>query len=124
MTEVEELQADQWENKVLKAKGPVVVDFWHPMCGWCLKLNPVFEQLPGKIENIKFAKINVLESAENRRIAMNYGVMGTPTMKIFCQGRAIGEVVGFRILVRLVEEISEILSRRDVCLSQSTPLKE
>ncbi len=124
MTDVEELQADHWDKKVLKAEGPVIVDFWHPMCGWCQKLNPVFEQLPEIIKNAAFAKLNILENKENRKIAMASGVLGTPTIKVFCQGRAIGEVVGFRPLAKLVEEISEILSRTDDCLSQSTPLKE
>ena len=46
MSKVVEVDADAWEREVLQVEGPVVVDFWHHMCGWCIKLNPVYEQLP------------------------------------------------------------------------------
>jgi thioredoxin 1 len=123
MSKVEELQAEDWQESVLNSKEPVVVDFWHNMCSWCLKLSPVFEQLPDKIENVRFAKMNLLEKEENRMVALEYGVMSTPTMKVFCQGTPIGEVIGFRPLLNLVEEIEEILSKSDECLTQSTPLE-
>ncbi len=123
MSKVKDLQAKDWESEVLNAEGPVVVDFWHNMCGWCLKLNPVFAQLPDRFDRAKFVKVNVLESMDNRRIAMDVGVMGTPTIKVFCEGRPIGEIVGFRSLEGLVKDLTEIFSRRDDCLSQSTPLE-
>jgi thioredoxin 1 len=123
MSEVIELQADDWESEVLKADGPVVVDFWHHMCGWCQKLNPIFAQLPEQFENVKFVKINILESEENRQAAMDSGVLGTPTIKVFCDGRDIGEIVGFRPLTRLVKDLGEILANKDECLGQSTPLE-
>jgi thioredoxin 1 len=123
MSKVKDLQAEDWESEVLNAEGLVVVDFWHNMCGWCLKLNPVFAQLPGRFDRAKFVKVNVLESTDNRRIAMDFGVMGTPTIKVFCEGRPIGEIVGFRSLDGLVKDLNGILSRRDDCLGQSTPLE-
>ena len=123
MSKVMDLQAEDWESEVLNAEGPVVVDFWHNMCGWCLKLNPVFAQLPDRFDMAKFVKVNILESTDNRRIAMDLGVMGTPTIKVFCQGRPIGEIVGFRSLDGLVKDLNGIFSRRDDCLGQSTPLE-
>ena len=123
MSKVIELQADDWESEVLNAEGPVVVDFWHDKCGWCLKLNPVYAQLPERFEEVKFAKMNILESEENRRIAMENGVMGTPTIKVYCDGRNVGEVVGFRPLRRLVKDLGDIFAEKDDCLKQSTPLE-
>jgi len=123
MSKVKDLQAKDWELEVLNAEGPVVVDFWHNMCGWCLKLNPVFVQLPDRFDRAKFVKVNVLESTDNRRIAMDLGVMGTPTIKVFCEGRPIGEIVGFRSLDGLVKDLNGIFSRGDECLGQSTPLE-
>ena len=123
MSKVKELQADDWESEVLNAEGPVVVDFWHDRCGWCLKLNPVYAQLPERFEEVKFAKMNILESEENRRIAMENGVMGTPTIKVYCDGRNVGEVVGFRPLRRLVKDLGDIFAEKDDCLKQSTPLE-
>lgn len=123
MSKVKELQADDWESEVLNAEGPVVVDFWHDRCGWCLKLNPVYAQLPERFEEVKFAKMNILESEENRRIAMENGVMGTPTIKVFCDGRNVGEVVGFKPLRKLVKDLGEIFAEKEDCLKQSTPLE-
>lgn len=124
MAKVKEIKADAWEKEVLKAENPVMVDFWHHMCGWCLKLNPIFEQLPEKFgDSVKFVKVNVLQSPENQKLAIGFGVLGTPTMKLFCQGRAVGEIVGFRPLERLVQEVEDLLKKRDECLEQSTPIE-
>lgn len=119
-----EINADVWEKEVLKAESPVVVDFWHHMCGWCLKLNPIFEQLPEKFgDSVKFVKMNVLQSPENQKLAIGLGVLGTPTMKLFCEGRVVGEIVGYRSFEKLVQEIEELLKKREECLGQSTPLE-
>lgn len=123
MSLVSDIGADSWQDAVLNSEKPVVVDFWHDKCGWCLKLNPVFEQLPEKIDNAKFYKFNVLDSNENRHLALDNGVMGTPTIKVFCDGRDVGEVIGFRSLEALTEEIKRILENKDLCLEQSSPLE-
>ncbi len=67
--------------------------------------------------------MNVLGSPENQRLAIGLGVLGTPTLKFFCDGRVVGEIVGYRPLEQLVEEIEEMLAKKDECLEQSTPLK-
>ena len=124
MKEVKDIQASQWESEVINAKGPIVVDFWHHMCGWCQKLNPVYAQLPNDIPGVKFLKVNILDSQENRKIAIDNGVMGTPTIKVFCDGRPIGELVGYKSHDNLVSELKEILEKKDSCLDQSTPLED
>ena len=123
MSGVKELQADDWESEVMKAESPVVVDFWHDMCGWCLKLNPIYEELPERFDNVKFGKMNILTSVENRSIAIKHGVMGTPTIKVFCQGRDIGEIIGYRNRDELIKDIKDILAKREDCLSHSSPLE-
>jgi thioredoxin 1 len=123
MSKIIDLQAEDWDDEVLGNEAPVVVDFWHHMCGWCLKLDPEFKRLPEAFENVKFAKMNILDSPENRKIAIESGVMGTPTIKVFCQGRIVGEVVGFRTSEMLTGDLNEILSQKEYCLEQSTPLE-
>ena len=123
MPGVSEIQASQWASEVVKAEGPVVVDFWHNMCAWCKKLNPVFAQLPEAIPGVKFLKVNILESPENRKVAIDSGVMGTPTIKVFCEGRPLGELVGFKPLEKLVSGLNEILIQKNSCLDQSTLLE-
>jgi len=119
-----EVTSDNWEKEVLQSEKPVVVDFWHKMCGWCLRFDPIFEQLPESFgDRVKFAKFNVLHSFDSQKLALSQGVLGTPTLKFYCNGRNIGELVGYRPLDRLVKEIEDIISKKDECLSQSTPLK-
>ena len=67
--------------------------------------------------------MNVLESTENRMIAMEHGVSGTPTIKVFCEGRDIGEIIGFKDLEGLKDELGQILASREDCLAMSTPLE-
>ena len=122
MLNVIELNSEIWEQEVIKSEVPVVIDFWHNMCGWCLKLNPIFEQMPQHFKDVKFGKLNVLDSVENRDTAMGVGVMGTPTIKVFCKGRDIGELVGFRTGEDLKKDLKNILDNQEQCLSQSTPL--
>ena len=123
MSDVIELSSDTWDKEVLSSQSPVVIDFWHNMCGWCLKLNPIFDQMPEHFDDVKFAKMNVLESAENRNMALGVGVMGTPTIKVFCSGRDVGELVGFRTIEALKSELKDIIDKYEVCLKQSTPLE-
>ncbi len=123
MSKIIDLQAENWDEEVLKNEAPVVVDFWHHMCGWCLKLDPEFKRLPEAFENVKFAKMNILDSPENRKIAIESGVMGTPTIKVFCRGRIVGEIVGFKTSEMLMGGLNEILSQKEYCLEQSTPLE-
>jgi len=118
-----EVNAETWKVEVLESDIPVVVDFWHYHCGWCRTLNPIFDELSNEyVGKVKFAKLNVLETHENQHIATQYGVMGTPTLKFFCEGRTVGEIVGYRPKNLLKEEIDKILTQHRECLEKSTAL--
>ncbi len=118
-----EVSAETWKVEVVESDIPVVVDFWHSQCGWCRALNPIFNELSNEyVGKVKFVKLNVLETHENQQIATQYGVMGTPTLKLFCEGRTVGEIVGYRPKNLLKEEIDKILSQHRECLEKSTTL--
>jgi thioredoxin 1 len=70
----------------------------------------------------KFVKLNVLETRENRQVAIQYGVMSTPTMKFFCKSRIVGEIVGYRPKNQLREEVEKILHGHKECLEKSSAL--
>ncbi|MBN1683009.1 thioredoxin family protein [Candidatus Bathyarchaeota archaeon] len=106
------LQSNEWDSLVLKETLPVVVEFWHQNCVTCLKIESYVKELPQKLgSKVKFMKMNVLDNKENRRLAIQNGVMGTPTFKIYCRGVEIGEIIGLEATTELYEKILQILSK-------------
>ena len=90
MQSVLDVDGESWEQEVLKHDTLVVVDFWHAQCVWCVRLAPVFAEVASEYQNrVKFAKLNVFEKEANKEIAVKYGVMSTPTMIFFCEGRTV-----------------------------------
>lgn len=113
--------SNNWQEKVMSSQKPVIVDFWAPWCPWCMKLMPVFEEVSEQYQGrLTFAKVNVEEQND---IAQANGVMGIPVLKMFCNGRNVGELVGYITKERLVSELDKILVTISDCLSQSSSLK-
>ena len=117
---IKNIDAVDWESEVVKQENPVVVDFWHDQCSWCLKLSPVLEGLAEEYPKAVFVKMNIYTSDENAHIANDFGVMGTPTLKVFCHGREIGEFVGFMQKEPLAKELESLLNRSTTCIKQSS----
>ena len=122
MTEnVIDVTSEGWEGEVLESEIPVAVDFWHENCTWCNRLDPLYRTIArdygGKI---RFAKLHVFKE---RDIATRYGIMGTPTIKFFCAGREVHEIVGYRPLDALRQEMDKVLATYQECLDSTTPLK-
>jgi thioredoxin 1 len=110
----------EWKSKILKSELPVIVEFYTPTCPFCARLTPIFRKLSQVYgDRIRFALVNASESAD---IAEGYGVMGVPTLKFFCDGRPIHEIVGFKSEEELKDEIEKLLQTHKTCISQSSPL--
>lgn len=109
-----------WKDEVLKAELPVVVEFFSPTCPYCRQLTPIFQKLSE--EYIQKMKFGMVDTSKNNEIASGYGVMGVPTLKFFCAGRPIYEIVGLRSENELREELEKVLSIHTKCVSQSSPL--
>ena len=93
-----------FEAEVLKATGPVVVDFWAEWCGPCRMIAPALEEISGAMNGkVKILKLNV---DENPATATKYGVMSIPTLMIFKDGQLASRQVGAAPKQKLEQWIS------------------
>jgi thioredoxin 1 len=70
----------------------LVVDLWAPWCGPCRMVAPVIQELSAEFAGkITFAKVN---TDENQKIAMSYGITAIPTILLFARGKLVEKVIG------------------------------
>ena len=107
MSKPVEIEEAKFEEAVLKAAKPVMVDFWAPWCGPCKMVAPVVEELASDYDGqVSFIKINV---DDNPQLASQYGVMSIPTLIIFKEGQPVSNIVGFRPKNELKKSLEEAL---------------
>lgn len=124
MSNVLDVDAEDWEREVLQSDVLTIVDFWHERCPWCIMLNPIFEEVAEEYrDRVKFVRFNVLKSSRNRDIAIRNGIMGTPTIAFYCNGRYLGSIVGFTPKTRLERIIKDFMEHYKECVKQSTKLE-
>jgi len=119
-----ETNAANWGKEILESKELVLVEFWHPQCPYCRVLDPIYAELARDYAGkLRFAKFNVMESQDNQKLAVKYGIMGTPTLKFFCQGRPVQDIVGVLEKEYLRQGIEFAVKKHHECAEKSTPLK-
>jgi thiol-disulfide isomerase/thioredoxin len=118
------IEASEWSEKVERSARLVAVEFWHAQCPWCKKLAPLYEKVSEKFPEIDFLLLNALSSSENKGLAQSKGIMSTPTIKFYCNGIEIGEIIGFKPAEELEKSIEKIASEAKNCAEQSTRMQE
>ena len=86
------LTDDNFQEEVLNADVPVLVDFWAVWCGPCRVIAPVIEQLAEEFEGR--AKIAKLDVDHNPQTAMAYGIRSIPTLLFFKDGQVVDQMIG------------------------------
>jgi len=89
---VEEVNAIETFDEVLKNNPAVFVDFFATWCGPCKMVSPIVDKVSEEVEGVKFIKVDVDQAME---AAQRYGIMSIPTLMAFKNGEAAGQIVGF-----------------------------
>lgn len=82
-----------FQELVLNASKPVLLDFWAPWCGPCRMVGPIVEEIAADREDILVGKVNVDEEME---LASQFGVASIPTLVVMKNGKPTAHAVGYR----------------------------
>ena len=92
MSDIKYVSDASFDSDVLKADGPVLVDYWAEWCGPCRMIAPILDEVAGEYKGkVTVAKLNV---DENPNVASKYGIMSIPTLMIFKNGEMASRLIG------------------------------
>jgi thioredoxin 1 len=104
MNDIHHVTEDTFQNEVLGASQPVLVDFTAVWCGPCKMLEPVVKELATDWEGQ--ARVVKLDVDTNASIAMQYQVMGVPTLMLFVDGEPKERLTGYQPKKRIEKKFS------------------
>lgn len=101
---MEEINSNEFKDKVLGVRGLVLVDFYADWCGPCQMMKPVLEEFARNNESVKVVGINIDDNVE---LASSYDVASIPCIILFGGGKEIKRVVGVQSIKKLEKMIGD-----------------
>ena len=98
-----EVTDQTFEDLVLKADLPTLVDFWAVWCGPCKMIAPVLEEIAQEYEHQ--VQVTKLDEDHNNDSAFKYGVMSIPTLILFKDGQPAERIVGYMPKEKLLQRL-------------------
>lgn len=107
MADVLQVTDSNFEQEILKADIPALVDFWAAWCGPCRAIAPVIEELAKDYAGrVKIAKMNV---DENSKTPVKYGIRAIPTLILFKNGAVVDQITGAVSKAQIENAIKKML---------------
>lgn len=97
-----------FDQTVLQAETPVLVDFWAPWCHPCLMLAPILDELAEEYSGkVSFTRLDV---EQNPKTASKYQIRSIPTLLLFKKGEPVSHIVGYKPKADLKRELDAALT--------------
>ena len=108
MAEPVDVNEKTFNQTVLEAKTPFLVEFWAPWCGPCRAMAPAVNELAKAFEGrVGFAKVNVDDSPG---VANRYSIRSIPTLLLFKDGKPMTQIVGLKPKAELERQLDAVLT--------------
>lgn len=95
---------EMFDNELVNAEKPVLIDFWASWCGPCQKMGPVIEKLAEEHDEVIVGKVNVDDEDD---LSEQFNIMSIPTIILFDKGVPVKKIIGYHPYEELEEFIKQ-----------------